>query len=83
MLQAGGLNRGPHLRQGHLRGKRQRIFMASQEQRRAGPLIARVYAHSRATIRAVVCLGRWQGIYLREHRASKQLRRVVVTVLGA
>jgi secondary thiamine-phosphate synthase enzyme len=27
-------------------------------------------------------LGTWQGIYLWEHRAGAQLRRVVVTVLG-
>jgi secondary thiamine-phosphate synthase enzyme len=27
-------------------------------------------------------LGRWQGIYLWEHRTSAQLRQVVVTVLG-
>ena len=27
-------------------------------------------------------LGTWQGIYLWEHRAEPQLRRVVVTVLG-
>lgn len=28
-------------------------------------------------------LGTWQGIYLWEHRTEGQLRRVVVTVLGA
>lgn len=28
-------------------------------------------------------LGTWQGIFLWEHRTSAQLRRVVVTVLGA
>jgi secondary thiamine-phosphate synthase enzyme len=27
-------------------------------------------------------LGTWQGIYLWEHRASPQQRRVVITVLG-
>jgi secondary thiamine-phosphate synthase enzyme len=28
-------------------------------------------------------LGTWQGIYLWEHRTDRQVRRVVVTVLGA
>jgi len=28
-------------------------------------------------------LGTWQGIYLWEHRTERQVRRVVVTVLGA
>jgi secondary thiamine-phosphate synthase enzyme len=32
---------------------------------------------------ARLLLGTWQGIYLWEHRTAAQLRRVVVTVLGA
>jgi secondary thiamine-phosphate synthase enzyme len=32
--------------------------------------------------RGELLLGTWQGIYLWEHRAGAQLRRVVVTVLG-
>jgi thiamine phosphate synthase YjbQ (UPF0047 family) len=32
--------------------------------------------------RGELLLGSWQGIYLWEHRAQAQLRRVVVTVLG-
>lgn len=32
--------------------------------------------------RGELLLGTWQGIYLWEHRAGAQLRRVIVTVLG-
>ena len=32
--------------------------------------------------KGALLLGTWQGIYLWEHRAGMQLRRVIVTVLG-